>query len=102
MIAAVRLHPLAGSLQDRMLPRSFLLRPEDVFADLEREPVAAASIAQVHRARFEGEARSSCRCSVGCQKKFVETDLTVSEQIVKSGHSASLAPNTLCAVDQPD
>ena len=52
-----------ASLQDRMPPRSWAeiektiaselhQRPEDIFADIEREPVAAASIAQVHRARL--------------------------------------------------
>ena len=66
-------------------------RPEDVFADIEREPVAAASIAQVHRARLKDGREAAVKVQYPDVETLVATDLTVLEQIVKV--VARLAPS---------
>jgi predicted unusual protein kinase regulating ubiquinone biosynthesis (AarF/ABC1/UbiB family) len=83
-----------ATLQDRMPPRSWaeieaaianeLHRPpEDFFASIEREPVAAASIAQVHRARLKDGRAAAVKVQYPDVETLVATDLTVLEQIVK-------------------
>ncbi|MFY9874762.1 MAG: AarF/UbiB family protein [Rhodomicrobium sp.] len=82
------------SLQDRMPPRSFSeiekaiaselhQRPEDIFAEIEPEPVAAASIAQVHRARLKDGRAVALKVQYPDVENLVATDLAVLEQIVK-------------------
>src|SRR2546421_10296914 len=82
-------------LQDRMPPRSWSeiekaitrelgQRPTDVFAQIEREPVAAASIAQVHRARLHDGREVAVKVQYPDIENLVATDLTVLEQIVKA------------------
>ena len=91
-----------ASLQDRMPPRSWAeiekaiaselhQRPEDIFADIEREPVAAASIAQVHRARLKDGRAVAVKVQYPDVENLVATDLAVLEQIVKV--VARLAPS---------
>jgi predicted unusual protein kinase regulating ubiquinone biosynthesis (AarF/ABC1/UbiB family) len=83
-----------ASLQDRMPPRSFSeiektiaselhRRPEDVFTGIEKEPVAAASIAQVHRARLKDGRAAAVKVQYPDVANLVATDLAVLEQIVK-------------------
>ena len=83
-----------STLQDRMPPRpwgeieksiaSELNRsPEDVFADIEREPVAAASIAQVHRARLKDGRAVAVKVQYADVENIIATDLAVLEQVVK-------------------
>ena len=66
-------------------------RPEDIFADIEREPVAAASIAQVHRARLNDGRAVAVKVQYPDVENLVATDLAVLEQIVKV--VARLAPS---------
>jgi predicted unusual protein kinase regulating ubiquinone biosynthesis (AarF/ABC1/UbiB family) len=91
-----------ASLQDRMPPRSFSeiektiaselhRRPGDIFADIEEEPVAAASIAQVHRARLKDGRQVAVKVQYPDIENLVATDLAVLEQIVKL--VARLAPS---------
>jgi predicted unusual protein kinase regulating ubiquinone biosynthesis (AarF/ABC1/UbiB family) len=61
-----------------------------VFAEIEREPVAAASIAQVHRARLHDGREVAVKVQYPDIENLVATDLTVLEQIVKA--IARLAP----------
>jgi predicted unusual protein kinase regulating ubiquinone biosynthesis (AarF/ABC1/UbiB family) len=65
-------------------------RPTDVFAEIEREPVAAASIAQVHRARLHDGREVAVKVQYPDIENLVATDLAVLEQIVKA--IARLAP----------
>ena len=91
-----------ATLQDRMPPRSWAeietaiagelhQRPENIFADIEREPVAAASIAQVHRARLKDGRAVAVKVQYPDVETLVASDLTVLEQIVKV--IARLAPS---------
>ena len=91
-----------ATLQDRMPPRSWAeietaiaselhQRPENIFADIEREPVAAASIAQVHRARLKDGRAVAVKVQYSDVETLVATDLTVLERIVKV--VARLAPS---------
>ena len=66
-------------------------RPENIFADIEREPVAAASIAQVHRARLKDGRAAAVKVQYPDVETLVATDLAVLEQIVKV--VARLAPS---------
>jgi predicted unusual protein kinase regulating ubiquinone biosynthesis (AarF/ABC1/UbiB family) len=88
-------------LQDHMPPRSWSeiekaitrelgRRPQDVFAQIEREPVAAASIGQVHRARLHDGRQVAVKVQYPDITNLVATDLAVLEQIVKA--IARLAP----------
>src|SRR5258706_3171148 len=100
LLPAVYIRTLAP-LQDRMPPRPWSeiekaitrelgQRPADVFADIEREPVAAASIAQVHRARLHDGREVAVKVQYPDIENLVETDLVVLEQVVKA--IARLAP----------
>ncbi len=91
-----------ATLQDRMPPRSWAeiekaiaselhQRPENIFADIEQEPVAAASIAQVHRARLKDGRAVAVKVQYWDVETLVATDLTVLERIVKV--VARLAPS---------
>ena len=93
ILPAVYIRRLA-TLQDRMPPRSWAeiekaiaselhQRPENIFADIEREPVAAASIAQVHRARLKDGRAVAVKVQYPDVETLVASDLTVLEQIVK-------------------
>ena len=101
LLPAIYIHTLAP-LQDRMPPRSWSevekaitrelgRRPADVFADIEREPVAAASIAQVHRARLHNGQEVAVKVQYPDIENLVVTDLAVLEQVVKA--IARLAPS---------
>jgi predicted unusual protein kinase regulating ubiquinone biosynthesis (AarF/ABC1/UbiB family) len=100
LLPAVYIRTLAP-LQDRMPPRSWSeiekamtlelgRRPEDVFAHIEREAVAAASIAQVHRARLHDGRDVAVKVQYPDIENLVGTDLAVLEQVVKA--IAQLAP----------
>ncbi len=100
LLPAVSIRTLAP-LQDRMPPRSWSeveraitrelgRRPEEVFAHIEREPVAAASIAQVHRARLHDGREVAVKVQYPDIENLVETDLAVLEQVAKA--IARLAP----------
>jgi ubiquinone biosynthesis protein len=100
LLPAVYIRTLAP-LQDRMPPRPWaeieraITRelgrpPADVFAHIEREPVAAASIAQVHRARLHDGRAVAVKVQYPDIENLVGTDLAVLEQIVKA--VARLAP----------
>ncbi len=92
---------ILAPLQDRMPPRSWGeiekaitgelgKRPEDVFAEIEHEPVAAASIGQVHRARLHDGRQVAVKVQYPDIENLVATDLAVLEQIAKA--IARLAP----------
>lgn len=100
LLPAVYIRTLAP-LQDRMPPRSWSevekaithelgRRPAHVFAQIEREPVAAASIAQVHRARLHDGREVAVKVQYPDIENLVATDLAVLEQVVKA--IARLAP----------
>ena len=94
LLPAVYIRTLAP-LQDRLPPRSWseiekaITRelgqpPTEVFAEIEREPVAAASIAQVHRARLHDGREVAVKVQYPDIENLVTTDLAVLEQIVKA------------------
>src|SRR6266702_4523650 len=69
---------------EKAITRELGRRPADVFAQIEREPVAAASIAQVHRARLHDGREVAVKVQYPDIENLVATDLTVLEQIVKA------------------
>jgi predicted unusual protein kinase regulating ubiquinone biosynthesis (AarF/ABC1/UbiB family) len=94
LLPVVYIRTLAA-LQDRMPPRSWVemeqaitreldRRPQDVFAEIDREPVAAASIGQVHRARLHDGRKVAVKVQYPDITELVATDLAVLEQIVKA------------------
>jgi predicted unusual protein kinase regulating ubiquinone biosynthesis (AarF/ABC1/UbiB family) len=94
LLPAIYIRTLAP-LQDRMPPLSWKeiesaitlelgRRPTEVFAEIEREPVAAASIAQVHRARLHDGREVAVKVQYPDIQNLVATDLAVLEQIVKA------------------
>jgi ubiquinone biosynthesis protein len=101
LLPAVYIRTLAP-LQDRMPPRSWreikktisreLGRPlAEVFAHIEHQPVAAASIAQVHRAQLRDGRAVAVKVQYPDIETLVGTDLAVLEQVVKA--IARLAPS---------
>ncbi|HEV2582303.1 MAG TPA: AarF/UbiB family protein [Ktedonobacteraceae bacterium] len=82
-------------LQDRMPPRPWpeiekvITRelgrsPAGAFAEIEREPVAAASIAQVHHARLHDGREVAVKVQYPDIENLVATDLEVLELIVRA------------------
>ncbi len=101
LLPAVYIRTLAP-VQDRMPPRSWGeiertitrelgRRPKEVFAEIEHEPSAAASIAQVHRARLHDGREVAVKVQYPDIENLVATDLAVLEQVVKA--IARLAPS---------
>src|SRR5438132_10149493 len=76
---------------EKTITRELGRRPADVFAQIEREPVAAASIAQVHRGRLHDGREVAVKVQYPDIENLVATDLAVLEQIVKA--IARLAPS---------
>src|SRR3989440_987306 len=76
---------------EKAITRELDRRPQNVFAQIEREPVAAASIAQVHRARLHDGREVAVKVQYPDIENLVATDLAVLEQIVKA--IARLAPS---------
>src|SRR5438132_11180660 len=72
------------------IARELSRRPQNMFAHIEREPVAAASIAQVHRERLHDGREVAVKVQYPDIENLVATDLVVLEQIVKA--IARLAP----------
>jgi ubiquinone biosynthesis protein len=94
LLPAVYIRTLAP-LQDQMPPRSWAemeraitrelgRSPTEVFAEIEHEPVAAASIAQVYRARLHDGREVAVKVQYPDIINLVETDLAALEQIVKA------------------
>ncbi|HJQ28727.1 MAG TPA: AarF/UbiB family protein [Rubrobacter sp.] len=84
-----------SSLQDRVPPRSYaaireavtgeLGRPlEEVFSSFEKEPVAAASIAQVHRARLRDGGEVAVKVQYPGISSLIEADLDALEAIFEA------------------
>jgi predicted unusual protein kinase regulating ubiquinone biosynthesis (AarF/ABC1/UbiB family) len=69
---------------EKAITRELGRRPADVFAQIEREPVAAASIAQVHRGRLHDGREVAVKVQYPDIENLVATDLVVLEQIVKA------------------
>src|SRR3989441_10212972 len=69
---------------EKAITRELGRRPQNVFAQIEREPVAAASIAQVHRARLHDGQEVAVKVQYPDIENLVATDLAVLEQIVKA------------------
>src|SRR6266536_3496950 len=67
---------------EKAITRELGQRPADVFAQIEREPVAAASIAQVYRARLHDGREVAVKVQYPDIENLVATDLAVLEQIV--------------------
>ncbi len=91
LLPAVYIRTLS-QLQDRMPPhdwstieaaiaRELGRSPREVFAEIEMEPVAAASIAQVHRARLHGGRVVAVKVQYPEVAHLVATDLTVMEKV---------------------
>jgi ubiquinone biosynthesis protein len=100
LLPAVYTRTLAR-LQDRMPPhawpeieaaitRELGRRPQDVFAEIEPEPVAAASIAQVHRARLHDGRQVAVKVQYPEIATLVATDMAAMEKIIPA--IARLAP----------
>jgi ubiquinone biosynthesis protein len=80
------------SLQDRVPPQPYAAireavarelgrQPEEVFSSFDREPVAAASIAQVHRARLRDGREVAVKVQYPGISNLVEADLAALETI---------------------
>jgi predicted unusual protein kinase regulating ubiquinone biosynthesis (AarF/ABC1/UbiB family) len=91
LLPAVYIRTLS-KLQDRMPPypwsemkaaikRGLGRRPQEVFAEIEHEPIAAASIAQVHRARLRDGREVAVKIQYPDIAKLVATDMTVMERV---------------------
>jgi predicted unusual protein kinase regulating ubiquinone biosynthesis (AarF/ABC1/UbiB family) len=69
---------------EKIITRELGQPATEAFAEIEREPVAAASIAQVHRARLHDGREVAVKVQYPDIETLVETDLVVLEQIVKA------------------
>lgn len=82
-----------SKLQDQVPPHDFkeiekrlrdeLGRIEDIFSEFEREPVAAASLGQVHRARLKNGDEVAVKVQYPGIEKIVDTDLKVLKLILR-------------------
>ncbi len=79
-----RMPPSPWSNVEKTITRELGRRPKDVFATIEREAVAAASIAQVHRARLHDGRQVAVKVQYPDLAHLVATDLAVLEQVVKA------------------
>lgn len=84
---------LAG-LQDQVPPHDYLeirqriiaelgAAPEDIFSEFEREPLAAASLGQVHRAVLKDGRAAAVKVQYPGIEKIIETDIRMFEVIIR-------------------
>ena len=74
-----------------MMERELAVPWEDVFSDIDPEPLAAGTIAQVHRARMADRASRGGQSPAPEAEQVVETDLALLEMIVgQAGRSRQL------------
>ena len=85
-----RLPSRPWSEMEGLITRELGRSPQDVFAEIEREPVAAASIAQVHRARLHDGRQVAVKIQYPDITSLVATDMAVMEKAVAA--IARLAP----------
>ena len=78
----VRPQPWAGI--ERAISGELRRPPEEVFCELEREPLAAASIAQVHRGRLEDGRNVAVKVRYPGIEKRINADLDALETIFES------------------
>lgn len=78
-----RLPPHPWSEIARTIKQELGRSPQEVFAWIEQEPVAAASIAQVHRARLHNGREVAVKVQYSEIAGVIETDLAVLRRIVK-------------------
>ncbi len=74
--------PLAEAEVVAMMERELAVPWEDVFSDIDPEPLAAGTIAQVHRARMADGHRVVVKVQRPDAEEVVETDLVLLEKIV--------------------
>ena len=74
--------PLAEAEVVAMMERELAVPWEDVFSDIDPEPLAAGTIAQVHRARMADGHRVVVKVQRPDAEEVVETDLALLEKIV--------------------
>ena len=100
LLPAAYIHTLSR-LQDRMPPhnwsemeaaitRELGRRPQEVFAEIEQKPIAAASIAQVHRAWLLDGREVAVKIQYPEIAKLVATDMSVMERVTAA--IASITP----------
>ena len=57
--------------------------PEEVFAEFEREPIAAASLGQVHRAVLKDGRKAAVKVQYPGIEKIIETDIKMFEVLIR-------------------
>jgi ubiquinone biosynthesis protein len=73
--------PFPFEMVEAILAQELKRMPGDVFADIERQPLAAASIAQVHRARLVSDEEVVVKVKRPGLEKIVRDDLAVLKDI---------------------
>jgi predicted unusual protein kinase regulating ubiquinone biosynthesis (AarF/ABC1/UbiB family) len=85
-----RLPPHAWPTIEKVITRELGRRPQEVFDEIEPEPIAAASIAQVHRVRLRDGREVALKVQYPEIANLVATDMTVMERAIAV--IASIAP----------
>jgi aarF domain-containing kinase len=82
--------PMHGTLARLQIRNELGRSPEEVFAGFEREPFAAASLGQVHRARLATGEELAVKIQYPGIERSIQTDFTLLERLLQaSGWSAS-------------
>ncbi|MGC2064336.1 MAG: AarF/UbiB family protein [Thermodesulfovibrionales bacterium] len=83
-----------SELQDQVPPHDFLeirqriidelgSAPEDIFSEFSKEPIAAASLGQVHRAVLKDGREAAVKVQYPGIEKIIETDIKMFEVLIK-------------------
>jgi predicted unusual protein kinase regulating ubiquinone biosynthesis (AarF/ABC1/UbiB family) len=83
-----------SELQDQVPPHDFIeirqriieelgSAPEDIFSEFEKEPIAAASLGQVHRAVLKDGREAAVKVQYPGIEKVIETDIKMFEVLIK-------------------
>jgi predicted unusual protein kinase regulating ubiquinone biosynthesis (AarF/ABC1/UbiB family) len=83
-----------AELQDQVPPHDFEeirqriidelgLAPEDIFSEFDKEPIAAASLGQVHRAVLKDGREAAVKVQYPGIEKIIETDIRMFEVLIK-------------------
>ncbi len=75
--------PVAYEAVEKQVRRDFGVGPEELFREFEREPVAAASIAQVHRGRLQNGIRVAVKVRRPEAEETVESDIIIMRRIAQ-------------------
>ncbi|MEM7355400.1 MAG: AarF/ABC1/UbiB kinase family protein [Acidobacteriota bacterium] len=93
--------PMHGTLARLQIRQHLGQRPEEIFADFERQPLAAASLGQVHRARLQDGTPVAVKIQYPGMDRTLGSDLRIFEGVLSTlGWNHRERPEIFAALEE--